>query len=241
MDRLTAAYQLAMKQTRHTVADRVGSVWSRLGSYRDKDIDPFLLRALPIVATGQKRAVAITSAYLSRKLGQGPVGLDADSLIGAAARNGVEPATVYARPFATVWKALGSEVLIDAAIGYGLARLKSTADMDVALSMRDTFTAFVGHSEEKIVGWVRVADSNCCAFCREIDGARCGPEEPQPLHNRCGCTADPITRLTPADHLLPVLVVGAIIATTAIRLHGELGPVIGAEADEFTGPEDLED
>ena len=241
MDRLTAAYQSALKQTRHGVADRVGAVWSQLGSYRDRDIAPFLSRALPVVANGQRRAVALTSAYLSRKLDQGPVGLDAELLVGAAVRNGVAPAEVYARPFATVWTALSNGVLIASAIDSGLARLKATADMDVALSMRDALTAYTGRSEERIIGWIRVAAPQCCDYCQNIDGARTGPDEPQPLHNRCSCTAEPITRMTAADRSLPLLALGAVIADTVIHSHGELGPVIGVKGDSFTGPDDLSD
>jgi hypothetical protein len=241
MDRLTVAYQSALKQTRHGVADRVGAVWSQLGSYRDKDIPVFLGRALPVVASGQRRAVALTSAYMSRKLEQAPVGLDADTLIGAAVRNGVEPAVVYARPFATVWTSLSNGVLVDAAIAAGLARLMATADMDVALSSRGATNAYAGASTETIIGWTRVAEPACCDYCQMIDGARTGPDEPQPLHNRCGCTADPITRMTSADRTEPVLSLGSIISDVVIHSHGELGPVIGVKGDAFTGPNDLTD
>jgi hypothetical protein len=246
MDRLTANYQGALKRTRSHVADLVGAQWSGLGTYNKSDVPRFLNRALPIVAAGQARAVALTNAYLGRQIGTGPQGVDVAALGGAAVRNGADPTTVYTRPFITVWAALGNGDDLQQAIDSGYARVTSTADMDVALSMRDSMLAF-GFAlalsdpggQSQIVAWRRVAESSCCEYCQMLDGVHTGPSQPQPLHNRCGCTAEPITRATADAHpsILDGLLLGlagAVIGQTLIQEHGELGPVITQNGDSFT-------
>jgi hypothetical protein len=246
---LTAAYLSELKRTRHAVSAHVASKWERLPDYRDERIPGFLDATLPVVRAGQQRAVALTSAYLARKLGVPPVGLNVDSLVGANVRGGVDPATVYTRPFITVRAAIFT-IGIAAASAKGLARLTSTAEMDVAMSGRDALLAFSRDSASggEITGWTRVADPGCCEFCQSINGARTGPDEPQPLHNRCGCSAEPITGDSGGSGgfggfagALLGSVLGEGDAATSIEQHGELGPVITAAGDNFAGPNDLGD
>lgn len=45
----------------------------------------------------------------------------------------------------------------------------------------------------EIVGYVRVADGEACDFCEAVDGAFVSSADPMPLHNGCGCGAEPIT------------------------------------------------
>lgn len=242
---LTVAYQGEMKRTRNAVAARAAAEWARLPDYRDDRIPDFLGATLPVVQAGQRRAVALTSAYLARRMQMAPVGLDTESLIGANVRNGVAPEEVYRRPFVTVWASIAT-LGLEAAVAKGLSRLTSTVDMDVAMSGRDSLLAFGRQSSDQIIGWTRVADPGCCDYCLAIDGAHTGPDEPQPLHNRCGCTADPVTRTSEGgrggflSHLTgALLAVGAVIGDAVIHMHGELGPVIGAKGDAFAGPDDL--
>lgn len=246
---LTAAYQSELKRTRHAVADRVASNWKRLPDYRDDRVPGFLDATLPVVRAGQQRAVALTSAYLSRRMGVAPVGLDVESLVGANVRGGVDPVEVYTRPFVTARAAIFTLGIVAAGVK-GLSRLTSTADMDVAMSGRDALLAFGRESDGEIIGWTRVADPGCCEFCQSIDGAHTGPDEPQPLHNRCGCSADPVTRSSfggagAGGFSGGLLAVGAVIglgaAAAVIHEHGELGPVIGAAGDAFAGPDDIDD
>lgn len=247
MSELTRRYQQELRRTRSTVADHLERQWRALPDHRDDRIDPFLNTVLPVVRAGQARAVALTSAYLSQKTKlSNPIGLDTDRLIGAAVRNGIDPADVYKRPFVTTWSSI-EKIGYALAIEKGLSRLRSTAEMDIAMSARDALLSFgeafnsAGGSGSRIVGWVRVADPACCDFCQMLDGVRTGPSEPQPLHNNCGCTADPIevdssnasgidsANLTPGD----------TVEQVRIEEHGEMGPLITDKADDFTSFADL--
>jgi hypothetical protein len=233
MDALTQAYQSELKKTRLFVADRVGEMFKGLPNYYDEQIPGFLDEALPIVRAGQERSIALTAAYAANVLNVSPVGVDTPRII-ESLRGGVSSADVYARPFVTVRSAIYS-VGIAAAVIKGANRMMGTATMDVQMASRDALGPLASALGQRVTGWTRVADPNCCDFCIELDGITTGVDEPQPLHNNCGCTATPeVQGLGVAS-----LAVGTIIAATAIREHGELGPVIAAKDDGFTSLDDF--
>lgn len=234
---LTAVYQQELRKTRTAVSNQVALHWNNLSSFRDKDLELFINRVVPIVETGQQRAVSLTDAYLSRMLGVQPLGLDLSKLTGASVRNGVSPSVVYARPFQTVWSSIAT-IGFTLAVQKGLSRLTSTAEMDVAMSARDTLVAYAKQNDS-IIGYMRVADASCCDYCQMIDGARTGPDEPQPLHNGCGCSAEPIYGSDSISSDFTSFSAGSIFEDAEIHTHGELGPVITNKHYDFTGPNDL--
>lgn len=232
VDRLTFAYQGQLRRTREAVGSAVANQWQRLGSYNEADVPEFVDRITPIIAAGQTRAVALSNAYVSRKLSSVPFGLNVPDLR-STLRNGTPPQTVYRRPFVTVWTALKNGDDYGDAVQAGQAQAESSSLMDVALAMTAAYVAFgalSASSGEEIVAWRRVAESPCCDYCQMLDGVHTGPTEPQPLHNRCGCTADPITRRSPGNHVGE----GDTIGDVTIQQHGELGPVITQAGDHFT-------
>jgi|GEM_PF-3573995 len=234
---LTAVYQQELKRTRQAVKAQVALHWNNLPAYRTENVEPFVSRVVPIVEAGQRRAISLTDAYLSHMLGTKPLGLDLSTLTGASVRNGVSPQDVYARPFTTVWTSIAT-IGFTAALAKGLDRLTSTAEMDVAMSARDSMTSYAQQSGN-IIGFQRVADPGCCDYCQTIDGARTGPDEPQPLHNGCGCSAEPIYGSDASSTDFVSFSPGSLFDDVEIREHGELGPVITNRHDSFTGPNDL--
>lgn len=237
MDALTQAYQSELKRVRAAVASNVASAWQSLPNYYDEQIPGFLERVVPVVQAGQTRAISLTSAYSARRLGVTPVGIDTAGII-ANVRKGATPAQVYARPFVTM-RASIKDLGVDGAIAKGASRLQSTADMDVAMASRDALSpltqAFTSGGSG-VVAWQRVADPGCCDFCQMLDGVHTGPQEPQPLHNRCGCTAEPIT----SDRFSFTSVIsGAVVGSVLVQEHGELGPLITDKHDSFTSFADL--
>jgi hypothetical protein len=187
-------------------------------------VDEWLSRVLPAVEASQRASVALTEAYLARSLERQPVGIPQNELIGAAVRNGTPPATVYERPFVTLWGGLGSGLDSEAAARKALARATSTAAMDVQLSMRATADA-VG-LERGIYGFRRAADAGACEFCRLVDGAYVKSASAFPLHNHCGCGLEPLASPHPLAAELP--------SGVAVHEHGELGSVLTASGDYFT-------
>jgi hypothetical protein len=236
---LTRIYQGELARTRTAVSQGVARAWNSLPDYNRGNVDTFLHRALPIVKAGQTRAVGLTGAYLSRHLSVPPLGLNPKDLTGAAVRNGTDPSVVYTRPFIQMWASLAKNGDFQQALQTGLSRAEASAEMDIALSMTHAVLAYGQQSSEEIVGWRRVADGGACPFCSEIDGATTGPDEPMPLHDRCGCTVDPITRWTMTTEDAPTTDPGDVVGDTEIAMHGELGPLIVRKGDAFTTEADF--
>jgi len=234
---LTAVYQAELKRTRDAVANALRLHWHALPDYRDAQVQNFTERVVPIVEAGQRRAVAMTDAYMSNVLGVRPVGLQATDLVGPGARRGIDPHVVYARPFTTVWTSIAT-IGFDAAVAKGLSRLMSTGDMDVALSARNASMAYAQQSD-RVAGFMRVADPGCCDFCQSINGVKVASESAAPLHNRCGCTVEPIEVGSPAAYGFQTFSPGSVFGDSLIEEHGELGPVITNKHNQFTGESQL--
>lgn len=213
---LTQAHIEGQARLRRIITQTVGHQWQGLGSWDEPDVPRFLELAVPVVLSGQRTSVALTEAFLARSLGRRPLGVDPRGLVGAAIRNGTPPEEVYRRPFVQLWSALGAGTQFPDALSGALARVESTAAMDVQLSMRATADA-VQQADEGIVAWERVADGGACAFCQEVDGAVLKSADAMPLHNNCGCGIEPLTSARRPSSVPP---------TVAVHDHGELGPVL---------------
>lgn len=227
---LARAHIEAQARLRRLTGTAVERVWHDLPGYDRADVDQWLSTVLPVVSTAKRTSVAITDAYLAMALGRAPLGVDAQRII-AGLRNGADPATVYERPFVTLWTALGNGTPWEQAVSQGLDRAVSTAGMDVQLAFRSTANE-IGQADDNIYGYQRVADDGACDFCQEVDGAYLKDADSSPLHNNCGCGVDPLTAPHPRAAFLPS---GASVHDTfAIHEHGELGPVLTDPSHDFT-------
>jgi hypothetical protein len=216
---------------RAQAAARTQAAWESLGSWDEADVDRFLTIVVPLILGAQRASSALTNAFLAFAVGRQPLPLDPDRITGAFLRAGSPPADVYRRPFVSYWAALKEGKPWDDAIGIGLERATSTAEMDVQLAMRQTLVE-VGAQDAAILGYRRVPDGDACEFCRLIAGRRYLTADLLEVHNRCGCGVDVITAANRGDFTgkrdndLPPQV--------AIHQHGELGPVIADAAHDFT-------
>lgn len=231
----------AQAQLRAATALAVEQAWTGLGAYNQEDVARFLAVALPAVAGGQRAAAAVTNAFLAQTIGRAPLPLDVANLIGAAARLGTDPGTVYRRPFVDVWSALKNGTPYDQAVDKGRVRAESAAVTDVQLAMRETLRE-VGTQDELILGYARVPDAGACAFCKLVAGQRYTVEDLLPIHPRCGCGVDPIVEENRGDFTgvrANDLSVTRDGVTAAVREHGELGPVLVNGDDAFTSQHDF--
>lgn len=226
---LARAHITAEARLRALVTQAVGVAWSGLPGYDEDNVDQFLSTAVPIVRAGQRQSIAVTEAFLARTLGRRPVGIVPDEILDRL-RNGAELDDVYRRPFVTVWTSLKENGLYDQAVAAGAARATSTAAMDVQLAMRGTM-ARVQEVDTSIRGYRRVADPGACTFCQAIDGAFVRSADAMALHNNCGCGLEPIVDANVTPSPMP--------DDIAVHEHGELGPVLGDPAHDFTGEHQL--
>lgn len=236
---LTNAHIEGQRRLRLATVRRAEQIWRSLPGYDRRDVDGWLSQILPLISSSQRQSVALTEAFVARFLGRQPIGVIPDDLIGAAVRNGTDPATVYERPFVTLWSRL-DDTLYEDALAAATARVTATAALDVQLAMRAAFEA-IDQADPNIYGYQRVADGDACDFCAEIDGAYVkGNGYVMALHNNCGCSLEPLTEPHRGAVTLPDGTpirrnqYGSLNDKVSIQDHGELGPVITDPAHTFT-------
>jgi hypothetical protein len=245
---LAERYRDALIDVRKRVSARVDRNWRDLGSWNEADVDRFLARTLPVVDAGQRRTVSLTDAYLARATGRRTLGLVADNLVGAAVRNGTDPATVYTRPFVQLWSGLSDGQQFSDALNAAGVRAASSASMDVSLTMRASADAFEKQAAADpgpiIIGWERVVDPNACDFCVLIADRVYYRADLLPVHNNCHCSVEPVVYGKPrafdrlnapqVDRLKERQAAGESIPEPAVHEHGELGAVLADAAHSFT-------
>lgn len=224
MATLMETHLQAQARLRQIVVMAIAAIWQGLGTYDEGDVDRFVDQAVPIVLAGQTQAAALTEAFILRRLGLVPFGLDMAELTGASVRNGVAPEEVYKRPFVNVWTALSKQVPWEQAINAGGARATASAEMDIQLTSRATYAA-AQRIEPRIRGYRRRADGGACKFCVMVNGAFVKSATAMPLHNRCGCGLDPV---------MQDVVVTDTPEGVAVHQHGELGPMLADPAHDYT-------
>jgi hypothetical protein len=141
------------------------------------------------VLAGQRAAVASTDAYLaaaaSSAMGspQSVIGLNADRLIGARARNGTSLEHVYAR---------ASYVGRNEGFDRGISYLRQQVTTDFQLAHR--LAAHAGMSSDtSIIGYRRVTGGGkVCALCIAASTRHYSRGDLQPIHRSCGCTVQPV-------------------------------------------------
>jgi hypothetical protein len=224
---LVAAHILAQARLRRATMHAAGFAWTALPSYQDNVVDDWVSNVSSVMAIAQDRAAALTEAFLARRLGRQPLGVNRALVTGPAVRGGVPLEEVHRRPFVTVWSALQAGTDWDDAVAKGLARVTSTAATDVQLSMRATLRS-VGEQDDLILGYRRVPDGDACTFCQTVSGQRYHTSQLMPIHSHCGCGVDVITGAERPDFS------GRLDNDrVAVREHGELGPVLGDPAHHF--------
>lgn len=264
---LAVRHRDALIATRRATSRRVRLLWDNLDTYDRADVPRFTAAASTVVAAGQQRAVSLTAAYLARVSGSPVRGLDTSTLIGAAVRNGVDPADVYARPFVQLWTALGNGTPYSDAVAAAGARVEGTAATDVSLSMRASADAASAEFEQRVIGWERVLDPDACAFCAAASTRRYRTANLEALHNNCQCGIAPVFAENDrsirdfnkqvlrnikdanagadrpyweARHFRVDGQTGEVILPeVAVHEHGELGAVLTDAAHDFKGPGDV--
>lgn len=238
---LSAAHERAMRDIRLRTANAATRLWERVAPIDDLALAEWLRGVQPIVMAGQRRAAATTDAYLAAYLstvtGEPTAPIGVTGVFGADVRDGVPPSIVYERPVVTVRNALSQGLAAIRALEIGRARMQATVQMDVALTQRaaarEVFTR-----DERVVGYRRVPDGSACELCLLASTQRYHSEDLMPIHNRCGCSVEPIVGDRDPGQVIDREVLGRLkaddiegarqIADVRLRIadHGELGPVL---------------
>lgn len=134
---LTDAHIEAQARLRKLTAGAIGNLWGGLADYDEAQVPGFTQTASGLVLAAQRQSVALTNAFVARKLERQPQGVDVAQVL-ATVRPGVTPQTQWRRPFIVVWTALMNHTLFPDAVAAGLDRAQRMAETDVQLAMRAT-------------------------------------------------------------------------------------------------------
>ena len=179
---LTHLFTQRMRQLRRSTSGAVAVRFDRIETHNQPAMRDYTAAAATLTLAGQRRAAALTAAYLQRALGS-PIELDPDQHIGIAVRGGVTLEEVYGRAFAPVFASDD--------IAEGRRRIVTAAQTSVQLAMRSAATAAMT-DQPKVVGYRRVLNGVSCGFCAAASTRRYKRAELLPLHQRCDCTVAPI-------------------------------------------------
>lgn len=248
--RVIDAHQKLIRRTAARVRDYCDREWRGLGSWRDADIDRFIARVVPVVASGEKQVGQLTISYLdslARLAGYPPT--PAAAVTGAVLRNGVSTEEALRRPSVTLYTALSEGRPIEYAVELGVQRLSDAVLTNMQLAQTRTANGWMNRADG-VVGYRRVLTGHeNCALCALASTQRYHKKDLMPIHPGCDCTVAPIygrkdpgqvineERYEQTMKLLKdqgVTDTHSDINNLTIREHGEYGPTLSWRDQHFT-------
>lgn len=246
-----------------SVLAQMARAWTGLGSWRSPDVQRFQRTALPALMAGQRTISALTTTYLERlyqEIANEPsrVTLDMSTVTGTALR-GVDPATVYERPFVDVWTALSKGEPLDVALERGSNRLSTLAKTDLQLARTHTARAVTADQPGVEYTIREPVGEHTCALCLIASTQRYRKKDLLPIHPGCDC----LVKTVKASYLPGQVIdearleaIHAAVEAAGLQVdrgarvtdyrkliishtHGEIGPVLGYKGQRFTGPTDI--
>lgn len=194
----TQAQAARVKQIRSDSLDKLLALWVGLKSWRsEQDIQRFLLQALPIAQGGQAATSNATAAGLAAQyaaLTNSPLrhlGVPLNKVTGKALR-GVDPRTVYTRPFIQLYTALSKGASFDDALRQGTNRLQSIALTDFELSLTHTARYFMERRQGVRYFKRTLQGAKSCALCVVASTQRYHTGDLMPIHPGCDCGVEPL-------------------------------------------------
>jgi hypothetical protein len=256
---------------RRRISDRLVTVLARLflalGSWRDAERARFVGQAVPLVQGTQRTMAALVAAFVAAQanaaLGRVFAAPGVPDRAAINLRRGVDPATVYSRPFTTVYTALSEGDRLPRAVEKGSVRLREIAELDLqqtyAESSHAAMTGLPAGARPQFWRRVPIGSENC-AMCLIAATQRYRVEALNPIHPGCDCQVQGIFGPDQGQVVAPDVLEqvhsaveqltgtgdrGAreqdyrklIVAMTPE--HGELGRMLVRPLDTFTGPGDL--
>jgi hypothetical protein len=225
--------------------------------YDPRQVDAFVQAAVEAIRGGRKITAGVTEAYLRQQLDL--LGVDPGRRSPTPADNprGVPATEEWARPVKTYrYARLEGLDELEAAERAG-RRAELMADTDLTLAMRDASRDLLAPLA-KVRGWRRLVHpelsaGGTCGLCVVASDRLYKRAELLPIHDRCRCTVGPVVdgQTDPASWLNQDALAqlyedaggntAAKLARTRYRIndHGELGPVLAEQGDDFRDAGDV--
>lgn len=265
-DALIRAEQAQIMAVRTRVADYAKALWSRMGSWRDADVERFVSQVLPRVLAGQRSVAGLTDAYLAQVIGASQIGV-----VDVSALRGVDPAEVYRRPAVQMRTDLSKGVAFPDALKGSITRLVGLVVTDMQLASRAQSHQVM--QQRGVAGYRRVlVGPGDCALCVIASTQRYHRSNLLPIHPGCNCSTAPLDAGEPVPQVLDSALLNATHQQVAefagtsdagardlgngkktsagkpvsdytdliiTHQHGELGPVLAWRGQAFTSAADL--
>lgn len=259
---LIVAFNTAEKKVRAHLVAYVLGLFGGLGSWRDPDKARFAAQVTPIVAGAQRQVASLMDAYLTRLLSdmRGRPARPTGAIPDVSRLRGVDPGTVYGRPFDTVWAELAEGRDFEQALAAGRLRAEQITKTDLQLAETHTARALL-EDDHDVVGFRRVlTGTTSCGLCVVASTQRYHRGELLPIHPGCDCGVAPIIGDGDPGHVINAPLLEATHDAIQERFgasgrtardpidyrdllvtheHGEIGPILARRGDVFTGPGDL--
>lgn len=260
---ILAAYSRLSTRIIHGTGDRLRTVFTNLGSWRDDDFEEFFRLASQTLSGAALQAARLQVAFYRQMAQFAGEPFVAPQLILAdytteALRNGASAREVYRRPFVDLYRSLAEGKPLSEAVAIGANRISSIASTDVQLARRNAGFG-VRSRNSRIVGYARtLTGSENCALCYVASTQRYTRGDLLPIHPGCDCGEMPIYGTQDPGQVIDELRLEATHEAVeerfgvsdrgaraidyrmiAIREHGELGPMLTVADQSFTGPNDI--
>jgi len=251
---LVARYGTRYDAIRRQVGVAVLRLWDRFGAI--DDLDAFAAPAAELSAAAQAQTAAVVDAYLASYLDTTPVGVE------PVIRNGADLVDVYRRAGVTARYRISQGADFDTAMAAARARAQNLATTDVVLAHQGAAAEVL--AERRVVGYRRVLTGGSCKLCATASTQRYHADRLMPIHGHCDCRIAPIVGDDDPGHIINHQLLDrlqqsgpqywkakgfvdadgnpvnpteiASVTDTAVREHGELGPMLTDARDTFTGP-----
>ncbi len=251
-----ASYDAAVSRIRAQTAAYAAAVWG-VGAIAMTDLMVARLVGLvaPAVEAAQLSVANLTSVYLASQTGSDPLPVNPDIVVARGVPNDV----VYKRPVVTARTAVSKGKSADEALAAGGRRLESLATTDIQMAKVRQADASLAHAG--VTKYRRVPrGAATCALCLIASTQEYSVGTLAPIHPGCDCGVDVIPPGMDLDDIIDAD--GILEATHAkvkaltgvedrggravdyrklivTRDHGEIGPLVAWDGENFTGPGDL--
>lgn len=217
------AYQQQQERLRAAMIASALALWANAaatGALSPAAATKWVSSLMPVALGGQRAVSAVTQAQLNAQVRPDtPISISPASVTGANLR-GVDPETVYERPFATVRNALSQGKPMAQALDAGRRRAQSVVATDMQLAHTHTARSYLREAQDRLIGRQRDPSTrprpsappgarsrqrtvtgyrrqlsskpNHCALCVLASTQRYRIENLMPIHPGCGCTVTPI-------------------------------------------------
>lgn len=251
------AYTRAVADVRRRLVDYSAAAYSAVG-VDDAGLAALVDRVVPVVESAQIRVANLTAVHLAREAGVEPLAVDE----GMVTRGrGVDATTVYERPIVAARSALAEHKPFVDAKATGQRRLEQlvTTDLQMAkVRQADQSLRAAGRTFYRRVP----KGESTCALCLIAATQRYKVGNLLPIHPGCDCGVEEIPAGMNLDDLLDTEALlesthAKVEAFTAVvdrggravdyrkllitHEHGEIGPLIAWDGQNFTGPAEIPD